>query len=557
MMKALEHTLNERSFKAFIYLYIISLSSFLSISLFDLIFQLTPFYIPTFSYILLSLVFAFLTTVIIVKLVEIPEKPKETIFEIIRFSIGSYLSFIVILALDYVIEMVILELPEQNDFLVLIVSFISLFPGYLFVNNPIYPYSQKSLGIIKFFRWSITFYVGLIFAYLNFVRIGGFFPDITTFAAITGIVLSIITGIISIVLIKFRESERNAKMNEEKYRLVINLSPDAIFSTNPSGTITMVNQECLNMFEYNDQSDMIGLKASTLFNDDDGLKLYEENITENRLFRNEKFYAKTQKGNVIPTELSSSFFLDEKNEITGSVIIIRDISEREKIDQLQERFIAMTSHELRTPVHVIQGYVELLNSKREIPPSNRKNILNTLERSISRLMRLVNAFHDVSAIKTDQFTITRRKESVFTFISLLYSQCRHFHRMIVVTIKPEIYSIDTLKVDLDRVLQVIDNLVSNAIKNSSEESAIEITVTYEMGLLKLIVTDNGVGIPFKHLTNLFQPFSHKSSKYSVSGTGLGLFIVKQIVLAHKGTLIFQTQENFGTTICVSSKSSPT
>jgi PAS domain S-box-containing protein len=313
----------------------------------------------------------------------------------------------------------------------------------------------------------------------------------------------------------------------------------------------MVNQECLNMFKYNDQSDMIGLKASTLLKDEDGLKLYKGNMNENSLFRSEKFYAKTRKGNIIPTELSSSFFLNEKDEITGFVIIIRDISEREKIDQLQERFIAMTSHELRTPVNVIQGYVDFLNSNRDIPPSNQKKILNNLERSINHLMRLVNAFHDVSAIKSDQFTITRREESVHTFISLLYSQCRHFHRMISVTIKPEMYSIDTLKVDLDRVLQVLDNLCSNAIKNSSEESAIEITVTYEMGLLKLIVTDSGVGIAFKDLINLFQPFSHKPSKYSTSGTGLGLFIVKQIVLSHKGTLIFQTQENHGTVICVS------
>jgi PAS domain S-box-containing protein len=313
----------------------------------------------------------------------------------------------------------------------------------------------------------------------------------------------------------------------------------------------MVNQECINMFEYNNQSDMIGLKASTLFNGDNGVKLDEGNTDGNSLFRNEKLYAKTKKGNIFPTELSSSFFLNENGQLTGFVIIIRDISEREKLDQLQERFIAMTSHELRTPVHIIQGYVEFLNSKAKISPSRQKEILNNLERSINRLMRLVNAFHDVSAIKSDQFKITKRKESISTFISLMYSQFRHFNRVIFVTINPEIYKINTILVDLDRVLQVIDNLCSNAIKNSSEESVIEITVTYEIGLLKLIVTDTGVGIPIKHLTNLFQPFSHKSSKYSVSGTGLGLFIVKQIVLAHKGTLIFQTQENYGTTICVS------
>lgn len=550
-MKTLVLNFKDRSFKSLIYVYITSFFCFVSISTFDLIFQLTPYYIPTFNYFFLSLVFAFLTTIIIVKLVEIPEEPKETIFEILRFSIGSYLSFIALLALDFILEMVILELPEQNDFFVLIAALFALFLGYLFIDNPIYPFNHKVDRIIKFFRWSIAFYVGLIFAYLNFIRIGGFFPDITSFAAITGIVLSIITGIISYILLKFRESEKKAKMNEEKYRMLINLSPDAIFSTNPSGTITMVNQECINMFEYNNQSDMIGLKASTLFNDDNGVKLDEGNTDENSLFRNEKLYAKTKKGNIFPTELSSSFFLNEKDEITGFVIIIRDISEREKLDQLQERFIAMTSHELRTPVHIIQGYVEFLNSKTEISPSRQKNILNNLERSINRLLRLVNAFHDVSAIKSDQFTITKSEESVSTFISLLYSQCRKYQRMIFVTIKPEISSINTLIVDLDRVLQVLDNLCSNAIKNSSEESTIEITITYEMGLLKLIVTDTGVGIPIKHLTNLFQPFSHKSSKYSVSGTGLGLFIVKQIVLSHKGTLFFQTQENNGTTVCVS------
>ncbi len=551
ILKARELKYQERSYKSFTYLFLISFFCFLSISFFDLIFQLIPFYLPTSYYLFFSLVFAVLTAIIFIKLVKIPEELKETLLELLRFSIGSYLSFITILAINYIIEIVILELQEGNNFFILIATFFSLFFGFLFVNNPIFPISQKSLQIMKFFRWSITFFVGLVFSYLNFIRIGGFFPDITTFAAITGVILSIITGITSFILIKFRESEKNAKMNEEKYRLLINLSPDAIFSTNPSGIITMVNQECLNMFEYDNQSDMIGLKASILFKDEDGLKLNEGNNSETSLFRNEKLKAKTQKGDIFPTELSSSFFLNEKDEITGSVIIIRDISEREKVDQIQERFIAMTSHEIRTPVHVIQGYVELLNSEREISPSNRKNILNNLERSIRRLMRLTNDFHEVSAIKSDQFTIKKRNESVFTFISLLYSQLRYFHRLISVTIKPEVYSIDTLKVDLDRVLQVIDNLCSNAIKNSANESTIEVTVAYEMGSLKIIISDNGVGIPIKQFKNLFQPFSHKSSKYSVSGTGLGLYIVKQIVLSHKGSLFFQTQENQGTTICVS------
>lgn len=236
-------------------------------------------------------------------------------------------------------------------------------------------------------------------------------------------------------------------------------------------------------------------------------------------------------------------------------------AELKKLDELKSQFISMASHELRTPLIAIQGYVDLLREgdAGAINPEQMQ-MLQVVSRNATRLARIVSELLDLSRIEENKLVISRESIDVAQLLHEIAEEQkptidRRAHTL-VLEIAPDL---PPLVADRDRVVQVVINLLGNAIKYTPDGGQITVGAYREGAHLHLFVRDSGIGIPAESLDKIFSRFytavdvtQHKSGKeaFMAGGTGLGLPIVKGIVEAHAGQVWAESQVGAGTTMHV-------
>jgi len=227
------------------------------------------------------------------------------------------------------------------------------------------------------------------------------------------------------------------------------------------------------------------------------------------------------------------------------------------LDALKDSFVSSVSHELRSPLTAISGYIELLLIKpvNKLDPAKVKKALDNIQESTNRLTNFINDVLDVAKIKAGKMEIRRSlsdmrriTESVFSFMNPLFSK----KKIEAVLQLPD--SIPKAPIDEEKIRQVITNLLSNAIKFTPEGGKITLSALGPQNsdrFITVFVRDSGIGIPEKYQKLIFQRFQQvpgvKQKVASVKGTGLGLAIVKGIVEAHGGEVGFESREGQGTT----------
>ncbi|MFW9777594.1 MAG: ATP-binding protein [Candidatus Heimdallarchaeota archaeon] len=232
--------------------------------------------------------------------------------------------------------------------------------------------------------------------------------------------------------------------------------------------------------------------------------------------------------------------------------------EREQeFKQLQELFIAMTSHELRTPVTVLTGYSDLIERILEKEPTSTlktrlEQINQVMRKNLFRLTRSINSVHDTSRIRAGQFAVTLQPVPFSKFYKAVQKDVQFLYSDREISVTSSIKDPEKLSllIDEESLMQVVHNLVSNAVKHSPESSVVEILFTLQEGGFNIAVRDSGCGIEQCDIPILFTPFFHRSSKYSSKGTGLGLFISKAIVDAHGGDITVHSELDVGSTFTV-------
>jgi signal transduction histidine kinase len=250
--------------------------------------------------------------------------------------------------------------------------------------------------------------------------------------------------------------------------------------------------------------------------------------------------------------------LNELNEQLGTA------NEQLKVhDKMQQEFINVAAHELRTPIQPIIGLVEMLRSKQDLQESERHQILDVLSRNAKRLQRLANDVLDVTRIESHTLKLNKEKINLISSIQDTVEQYReNLGNRSSINMKfsyekshpkqdgQEERSI-IVNIDKNRIIQVISNLLDNAIKFTKQEEGgrTDILITVEQtsnnkngkmnGQVIVNISDNGVGIDPKLLPKLFSKFVSKSFQ----GTGLGLFICKSIIEAHGGKIWAKNNAN--------------
>ncbi|PWI46496.1 hypothetical protein CEE45_16485 [Candidatus Heimdallarchaeota archaeon B3_Heim] len=338
------------------------------------------------------------------------------------------------------------------------------------------------------------------------------------------------------------------KESERKYRSLIQTMGEGVWVTDKLDRTILVNSTLLNMLGYS-EGELLG-RTVTEFISPEYLDIFKE-VCEQRL--SEEVTASTyelvfltKNGLTVHTRVAgTALYNEEKNELIGSVGVISDISSEKRFQQLQERFIGVTAHELRTPLAIISGYLELLQKDPSITQEHQE-IYDAMFNNASRLQQLVQSVHDLTAIQANVFTVNPTKTNLNDFVIQFKMQIKMLYpdRLLVIDEQNINDQIEIL-IDTDRITQVLENLVDNAAKNSPNNSIISIVVSHLENSLHIMVQDEGTGISNQILFQLFQPFSHIPTEYSRRGTGLGLYIIKSIISAHNGTMSVITQENKG------------
>ncbi|MGH2920476.1 MAG: sensor histidine kinase [Gaiellaceae bacterium] len=224
-----------------------------------------------------------------------------------------------------------------------------------------------------------------------------------------------------------------------------------------------------------------------------------------------------------------------------------------ELDRLKDEFLSLVSHELRTPLTSIRGYLELVLDEEagEITPEQRR-FLKAVERNSLRLLRLVGDLLFVAQADAGRLTLQRAKVDM----SALAADCVEAARPVAdqKSISLELASgpVPALVADRGRLAQVLDNLVSNALKFTPEGGRVEIRTSAVDGHVVLEVDDSGIGIPAEEQPRLFERFfrAAAATEQAIPGTGLGLAIVKAIVEAHGGRILVESKPNAGTTFRV-------
>lgn len=247
-------------------------------------------------------------------------------------------------------------------------------------------------------------------------------------------------------------------------------------------------------------------------------------------------------------------FMVNSMEVAGQrklITIVRDITERKRMDRLKSDFVSTVSHELRTPLTSIHGGLGLLRGGvLGTLPERAQSIVNIGYGATERLIRLVNDLLDVQKLESGHVELKLETVPLATLLNRALVQDQAYARVHGITLLlqeplPEV----AVMVDLDRFQQVLSNLISNACKFSQSGSQVELGARLLAGeRVRISVRDHGSGIPESFRGRMFQKFSQADSSDTKTrgGTGLGLAISKTLVLLMQGELDYQSEPGVGT-----------
>ncbi len=335
------------------------------------------------------------------------------------------------------------------------------------------------------------------------------------------------------------------RVNKESSRLDVILKsiPDSMLLINTAGVIKLANKTAVHLFGL---PQLYGKPFIEVIRNPDFVSLVEK-------VKNSRMPASTE----ITLDLPEEKYLFVKlsplaytvGDLSGVIAIFSDLTHLKKLEQIRKDFVANASHELKTPVTAIKGFTETLIDGAIEDKENATKFLYTIKNQSDRLNRLVEDLLVLSSIELGEEKLNRTDVDLSILIDKV------METMVVkaaeknLSLTKSVSGDKTIKADMDKVEQVLLNLIDNAIKFSSS-GVIDIGIMQEDGLTCLYVKDSGIGIPEQYIPRLGERFFRVDTSRSreLGGTGLGLAIVKHIVKAHGWNMKIESEAGMGTTV---------
>ncbi|PHK50077.1 cell wall metabolism sensor histidine kinase WalK [Staphylococcus edaphicus] len=345
-----------------------------------------------------------------------------------------------------------------------------------------------------------------------------------------------------------RVQEAQANTESEKRRLdsVITHMSDGIIATDRRGRVRIVNDMALTMMGTM-KEEIIGDYMLNV------LKLEEDFSLDEIQENNDSFLLDINETEGIIARVNFSTIVQETGFVTGYIAVLHDVTEQQQVERERREFVANVSHELRTPLTSMNSYIEALESGAWKDGELAPQFLSVTREETERMIRLVNDLLQLSKMDNESDQITKEIVDFNMFINKIIN--RHEMSAKDTTFVREIpkQTIFT-EIDPDKMTQVFDNVITNAMKYSRGDKRVEFHVKQNAlyNRMTIRVKDNGIGIPINKVDKIFDRFYRvdKARTRKMGGTGLGLAISKEIVEAHNGRIWANSVEGQGTSIFI-------
>jgi two-component system, OmpR family, phosphate regulon sensor histidine kinase PhoR len=241
------------------------------------------------------------------------------------------------------------------------------------------------------------------------------------------------------------------------------------------------------------------------------------------------------------------------NGASGAVILFHDITALKRADEMRRDFVANVSHELRTPLSILRGYIETMLDDPKLSRGETTRILEVMDQHSKRLGLLADDLLTLAHLESGSSTVQLSEIDLLRFLSdLVRDWAKKFATKNLETIVDVSDNCSTIRADEQRLREVYDNLLDNALKYSGKGGAVRLTAEQHNGEITLSVSDTGIGVTQDDLPRIFERFyrADKARSRDLGGTGLGLSIVKHIAQLHGGRVEAESELGKGTTIRV-------
>ncbi|WP_434520252.1 cell wall metabolism sensor histidine kinase WalK [Pediococcus sp. M21F004] len=353
--------------------------------------------------------------------------------------------------------------------------------------------------------------------------------------------------------VRIEEAQESTESEQRRLDSVLAHMTDGVIATDRRGRITIVNDMALD-FLSSDGEHTAGRSILDVLDIRTTYTLRE--LLENQDDIVLDFSTKTQ-----DLILHASFALIQRESgfISGLVCVLHDVTEQQKIDQDRKQFVSNVSHELRTPLTSLKSYIEALTDGAWKDPKVAPQFLKVTQDETDRMIRMINDLLSLSRMDSG----TAKLDLELINLNELFNHVLDRFDMILktddnpdksYTIKREFTRRDLwVEVDTDKFQQVLDNLMNNAIKYSPDGGKITCRLLETHNHVILSVSDEGLGIPKKDLTHVFDRFYRvdKARSRAQGGTGLGLAISKEIISMHGGRIWVDSKEGKGSIFYIS------
>ncbi|TYR74769.1 cell wall metabolism sensor histidine kinase WalK [Rossellomorea vietnamensis] len=343
---------------------------------------------------------------------------------------------------------------------------------------------------------------------------------------------------------RLQEAPATTEGERRKLSSVLSYMTDGVIATDRKGRVILINDPAAKMLNVSRETvlsqplvSLLGLDEEYTFED---LSNEQDSIILD-------YSTKEQ-----PYILRANFSVIQKETgfVNGIITVLHDITEQEKIDMERRDFVSNVSHELRTPLTTMRSYLEALAEgawqDEEIAP----RFLSVTQDETERMIRLVNDLLQLSKMDSKDYRFNKEWIEFVGFFHQIIDRFEMSKNQNVDFKRQLPENALFVDIDKDKLTQVLDNIISNALKYSPEGGLITFSVTEKEEHILISVSDQGLGIPQDNLTKIFERFYRvdKARSRQMGGTGLGLAIAKEMISAHGGTIWAESKEGKGTTI---------
>jgi two-component system sensor histidine kinase VicK len=341
-----------------------------------------------------------------------------------------------------------------------------------------------------------------------------------------------------------RQARASTDGERRKLQSVLEHMSDGVIATDRRGKIILLNDPAETMLNVSRETvlnksilEVLGIEKINTLDD-----LYDEPDSIMLDYSNNK------RPMIIRASLST--IQKESGKVNGLIAVLYDVTEQEKIEQERRDFVSNVSHELRTPLTTMRSYLEALSDgaweNKEIAPK----FLQVTQDETERMIRLVNDLLQLSKLDSTEYRLMKD----WVNFTELFNRIIDRHEMSKsqeVSFKREFISKTRFVfIDEDRITQVLDNIISNALKYSPEGGTVTYRIKESRDQILVSITDEGMGIPKENLSKIFDRFYRvdKARSRQVGGSGLGLALAKEMIYAHDGHIWAKSEEGKGTTV---------